>query len=145
MHAAEPQRPPLEIAPKVARREGLPADQVEPAARLFERHPGGVEHEAVWIGNREVALPGGDVERPNGGEPALALLVHLGREHDQARIEDGDPRLFLDLTNDRFGGELAGLEPAGTIAAAISTCSGGNVCVAEHPLDLVVERALVVE
>src|SRR5262245_22878041 len=35
--------------------------------------------------------------------------------------------------------------PKRTIAVAISSCSGSNVCVAEHALDLVVQRALVVE
>src|SRR5206468_3012588 len=49
MDAAEPDRPPLEIAPKVARRQRLPADQLEPPAGLLERHPGGFVHEFIGV------------------------------------------------------------------------------------------------
>src|SRR5947207_10751064 len=110
MDAPEPHRPRLEVALKVARGQPMPADELEPAACLRERHPGGFEHEAVRVADRQLAVPGRDVEGPDGGEPALPPLVDLDGEGEPAGIEDGDAGLLPDLPDDGLEHKLAGLD-----------------------------------
>src|SRR5262249_38675559 len=110
--APEPQRTWLQLPPKVARRQRLPTDQVQPPARLRNWHPGSLLDEAIWVGDGDLTFPGVDVERPHGREPAFAPLVDLRRERDRAGIEHGHAGLLLDLTNQRLERELAGLEAA---------------------------------
>src|SRR5262245_10283555 len=106
MNSPVPDGTQFELPAQVARGEGLPADQVEPATRFVERDPGGVEDKSIWIVDRNLPLPARDVPGPDGSEIAAHSIIHLRGERKSPRVPDSEPRLLANLPHECVPDEL---------------------------------------